>query len=231
MFNYCPKIIKARRRPGFTIIEVVLVLAIAGLIFLMVFLALPALQRSQRNTQRKNDLTIIVSAMNSWKEHNRSSVSDNYTERFNKNRGFCTFYKRHVGEELADPTTGEPYKAALWNSRNVINCISGEVIDRGEYDETAIGRSPNSHWAKMEVGDIQYDDVAMCDGETFNDDMGRSAGAHSFALRMYLEGGATLCLDSGIKYRRSSINDKDFISDVVESFALAISQFRFFVEH
>ena len=31
---------------GFTIIEVALVLAIAGLIFLVVFLALPALQRS-----------------------------------------------------------------------------------------------------------------------------------------------------------------------------------------
>ncbi|MCL2869540.1 prepilin-type N-terminal cleavage/methylation domain-containing protein, partial [Candidatus Saccharibacteria bacterium] len=36
-----------KTRQGFTIIEVVLVLAIAGLIFLMVFIALPALQRSQ----------------------------------------------------------------------------------------------------------------------------------------------------------------------------------------
>ena len=43
-------------KKGFTIIEVVLVLAIAGLIFLMVFLALPALQRSQRDTQRKQDV-------------------------------------------------------------------------------------------------------------------------------------------------------------------------------
>ena len=34
---------------GLTIIEVVLVLAIAGLIFLMVFIALPALQRNQRD--------------------------------------------------------------------------------------------------------------------------------------------------------------------------------------
>ena len=40
---------------GFTIIEVVLVLAIAGLIFLMVFIALPALQSSQRNTQREQE--------------------------------------------------------------------------------------------------------------------------------------------------------------------------------
>lgn len=50
-------------RSGFTIIEVVLVLAIAGLIFLMVFVALPALQRNQRDTQRKNDLAIFVDSL------------------------------------------------------------------------------------------------------------------------------------------------------------------------
>lgn len=47
-------------KKGFTIIEVVLVLAIGGLIFLMVFIALPALQRSQRDTQRKDDLALYV---------------------------------------------------------------------------------------------------------------------------------------------------------------------------
>ena len=50
-------------RNGFTIIEVVLVLAIAGLIFLMVFLALPALQRSQRNQLYKNNLSLVISAL------------------------------------------------------------------------------------------------------------------------------------------------------------------------
>ena len=47
---------------GFTIIEVVLVLAVAGLIFLMVFIALPTLQRSQRDTQRKNQANLIRDA-------------------------------------------------------------------------------------------------------------------------------------------------------------------------
>ena len=42
---------------GFTIIEVLIVLAIAGLIVLVVFLAVPALQRNSRNTQRKNDVS------------------------------------------------------------------------------------------------------------------------------------------------------------------------------
>ena len=57
--------------PAFTIIEVVLVLAIAGLIFLMVFIALPALQRSQRDTARKNDVALVSSAIKSWRSNNR----------------------------------------------------------------------------------------------------------------------------------------------------------------
>ena len=50
------KALNNQTNKGFTIIEVALVLAIAGLIFLMVFIALPALQRNQRDTQRKTSL-------------------------------------------------------------------------------------------------------------------------------------------------------------------------------
>ena len=55
-----------KKRNAFTIIEVVLVLAIAGLIFLMVFIALPALQRSQRNTRRRQDAARIASAITDY---------------------------------------------------------------------------------------------------------------------------------------------------------------------
>ena len=69
---------------GFTIIEVVLVLAIAGLIFLMVFLALPALQRSQRDTQRKNDVAMVVTTLHNWKANNKgrsyASLGDSKTK-------------------------------------------------------------------------------------------------------------------------------------------------------
>lgn len=58
---------------GFTIIEVVLVLAIAGLIFLMVFVALPALQAGQRDTARKNDASTVLSAINTYVSGNRGS--------------------------------------------------------------------------------------------------------------------------------------------------------------
>jgi len=58
---------------GFTIIEVVLVLAIAGLIFLMVFIALPALQAGQRDTARKNDASTVLSAVNTYVSGNRGT--------------------------------------------------------------------------------------------------------------------------------------------------------------
>jgi prepilin-type N-terminal cleavage/methylation domain-containing protein len=55
-----------KRNQGFTIIEVLIVLAIAGLILLIVFLAVPALQRNARNTQRKNDVASLLGAMTEY---------------------------------------------------------------------------------------------------------------------------------------------------------------------
>lgn len=62
-----------KQEKGFTIIEVILVLAIAGLIFLMVFLALPALQRGQRDNARKNDVSIVASAVTDFSTNNNGS--------------------------------------------------------------------------------------------------------------------------------------------------------------
>jgi len=53
--------IKNRKQQGFTIIEVLIVLAIAGLILLIVFLAVPALQRNSRNTQRRTEAARLLS--------------------------------------------------------------------------------------------------------------------------------------------------------------------------
>lgn len=55
---------------GFTIIEVMIVLAIAGLILLIVFLAVPALQRNQRNTARRTEAGRLGAAANEWKANN-----------------------------------------------------------------------------------------------------------------------------------------------------------------
>ena len=51
---------------GFTIIETMIVLAIAALIMLIVFLAVPALQQAQRNSARKNDASRIAAAVSTF---------------------------------------------------------------------------------------------------------------------------------------------------------------------
>lgn len=65
---------KLKNNSGFTIIEVLIVLAIAGLILLIVFLAVPALQRSARNTQRKNDVAAELGAMSEYADNNNGAL-------------------------------------------------------------------------------------------------------------------------------------------------------------
>jgi prepilin-type N-terminal cleavage/methylation domain-containing protein len=47
-------LLKTKRAEGFTIIEVMIVLAIAGLIMVIVFIAVPQLQRNQRDNARQS---------------------------------------------------------------------------------------------------------------------------------------------------------------------------------
>lgn len=61
---------------GFTIIEVMIVLSIAALIMLIVFLAVPALQRSARNNQRDADAAKIAAAVNECLSNNNGTVSN-----------------------------------------------------------------------------------------------------------------------------------------------------------
>jgi prepilin-type N-terminal cleavage/methylation domain-containing protein len=61
---------KGKRERGFTIIEVLIVLAIAGLILLIILFTVPAMQRSTRNTQRKHDAASLLTGVNSYMTSN-----------------------------------------------------------------------------------------------------------------------------------------------------------------
>jgi prepilin-type N-terminal cleavage/methylation domain-containing protein len=68
-----------KRQEGFTIIEVLIVLAIAALILLIVFLAVPALQRNSRNTSIKTDAANILAGINDYIGNNQGQVPTNVT--------------------------------------------------------------------------------------------------------------------------------------------------------
>jgi prepilin-type N-terminal cleavage/methylation domain-containing protein len=59
---------------GFTIVETMIVLAIAGLILLIVLLAVPALQRQGNNNNTKSDAYAISSAINDFESNNGGYV-------------------------------------------------------------------------------------------------------------------------------------------------------------
>lgn len=83
---------KTKREEGFTIIEVLIVLAIAGLIILIVFLAVPALQRNSRNTQRKNDASLLASAVSECLNNKNGQVDK------------CNDYATEIKDTFIDET-------------------------------------------------------------------------------------------------------------------------------
>lgn len=103
-----------QEKQGFTIIEVVLVLAIAGLIFLIVFLAVPALQRSQRDTQRRSDMGRFMSQITQYQSNNGGQVPTTNAEL----SAFESSYMEASGDTFTDPS-GTDYNAVVSNKSGI----------------------------------------------------------------------------------------------------------------
>ena len=159
------------QKPAFTIIEVVLVLAIAGLIFLMVFIALPALQRNQRDTQRKNDMSRLKTTIDSYKSNNRGNLpwgTDRYGV-WSQSDNFGINYLKADQGEFGDPSSGR-YAFGV----NYYSIAGGSIYNTFESQQSHISIS---------IGFI-------CDGDTIT-----SAGSNNYAIRYRLEGGGVYCID------------------------------------
>ena len=66
--------LKQRKQEGFTIIEVMIVLAIAGLIMVVVFIAVPGLQRSQRNQALDEAAQNVLTSVGEYTSNNAGNV-------------------------------------------------------------------------------------------------------------------------------------------------------------
>ena len=120
---------KQKREQGFTIIEVMIVLAIAAVILLIVLLAVPALQRNSRNTQRNNDVATIAALINTClANHNNviaqcSSVGVNNVDVDYSKLGQIT--SAGVGATCTPGTT-----SACWTFGNTCNA-TGTALQSG----------------------------------------------------------------------------------------------------
>ena len=114
------------RKKGFTIIEVSLVLAIAGVILTMAFIALPALQRQSRDAQRKTDASKFITALKEYQRNNRGALpklgtagedSVYFGDSCERNSATCLgswalFYSDYLGGDFLSPD-GERYAFAI----------------------------------------------------------------------------------------------------------------------
>lgn len=133
------------KKDGFTIIEVALVLAIAGLIFLMVFLILPGVQAGQRDSERRNAVTNVVSQLSSYKTNNRGALPSNDS--------FSNFLTSYMGDDFTDPQTGEAYVAVEGLKAGENNLEVGEMqyVNRGKCDGEDINTTGTSREAAVRV--------------------------------------------------------------------------------
>jgi len=70
---------KINKAKGFTIIEVMIVLAIAGTIMAIIFLAIPPMQRGLRNRNRGVDAALLITTVNEYYSNNFSTPPPNCT--------------------------------------------------------------------------------------------------------------------------------------------------------
>ncbi len=167
-------------KKGFTIIEVVLVLAIAGLIFLMVFVALPALQRSQRDTQRRDDMARLITAVQNYQaNHKNRSPFQGDTQDPN----FVDQYLTLNNDSFDDPSTGETYGFGP-----IVDCNNRQHVN----DDGKALCDVVSGTASDTQGTITPYKNATCDGS----EPVPSRGANKNAFTIKLEGSGIYCTNN-----------------------------------
>lgn len=200
-------------KKGFTIIEVVLVLAIAGLIFLMVFVALPALQRSQRDTARRNDLARVDTSLVQYQTNNQGTNNGSNLPYNSKTYmggvNFSATNQATINGQtvtVGGPCGNRPADNEAGNNSEAMSCIFlRDYMNTGVAGtaKTNEFQDPAGVYYGMEIGQGAYsypgtdmDFVihvrtgAKCQGEVAVEDTARH-----FAIIYRLEGAGTYCID------------------------------------
>ena len=194
------------KKRGFTIIEVVLVLGIAGLIFMMAFIALPSLWASQRDADRKAHVMEFVSDIKTYQTNNSRGALptltgsgpaqftwDNAINAVNSPNGWPAFVKDYVNRDLEDP---EGIKYNFY----IVECLSGTggQIATGAtcaYQSNNFGRVNDQADINL-VNGLNYTMYvaisATCDG----DHAVRANSSRSVAVVYVLERGGRYCYNT-----------------------------------
>lgn len=92
---------KFKKESGFTLIEIVIVMAIAALIMVIVFMAVSGAQKARRDTQRQSDANRFAAALEQYASNNGGAYPASGTS---PGASYWT---------ATDPSTGSPYNIQI----------------------------------------------------------------------------------------------------------------------
>ena len=201
-----------KRLKGFTLIEVVLVLAIAGLIFMMVFITLPTVWANQRDAARRDDMLTFIQRLKDFQSNNNrgalptlgSSVTKQVTREEAKNElagnkdTWPAFYRDYFDDSFMDPI-GENYKLMVsycsGGNSSSYEQILGKLDEpcQSQFGKEINGDSNGGNPPSYPNGQKVYVLIgAKCNGEKA---IG-SANVRKVAVLYKLEGGGVYCGES-----------------------------------
>ena len=181
---------EGKRQSGFTIIEVMIVLAIAGLIMLVVLVVVPQLQRNSRDSRRD----ALINRLNTEMETYAGSNSGKYPVATGCATSGCwsDFYNRYVNNgTTALIDLNDPSGISVVNANPSTACSATNAFAICDY--AANVTLPNTN-----PGDLAIVRGAKCDGENVQASGATGNNARTLAIIIRKDRTGTYsCVDKG----------------------------------
>jgi prepilin-type N-terminal cleavage/methylation domain-containing protein len=190
--------VKSRQSQGFTMIEVMIVLAIAGLIIVILFIAIPEAQVSVRDNHRKAYARSVYEALEEFYKNSHKfpgCVNGCDTSDMQK---FMTTYM----PDGRDPSTGLSYRSAPLSVVNDNAYGTGSVVKSANESSVYIDNGVH-HYLMPKVGQIYIATAHWCYATAPDSGNGPPLAASGldndvskFVIVIYQERGDYFCLDN-----------------------------------
>lgn len=178
MYNDSMNIGGSCDKRGFTLVEIILVLAVAALIILMVLLTAPAVSRSQRNNATRQNVNRIVAAVDEYKSNNRGRMPWHAPEYATAGN----YYDRCFGN-ITKPPAGA----------NTSHCVLDPYLDledgyiyaiKGSFYKDQSPKQLEGDWYNVSAAEIKIYPGLHC--AAFTSDGGWTDGSRSMNNRDYV---------------------------------------------
>lgn len=115
---------------GFTIIEILIAVAIIGFILIIILLVVPTLRTNQRNTDRKSLVSFVSSQLEQYAHNNANVYPDTPAQ-------FCAFITGYLAERV--PGMGSCTPSMVGSKRCVL--VDGSIYDICYHDRVTSSHS------------------------------------------------------------------------------------------